>query len=258
MGARRVSTAAHRQRDSQAAWAAALLNPAQPCPSGLTSPDGDAARRFGIHRNNVAVAWITALAENFPATQALIGATAFVPLALSFAREHPPRTPVLALWGEDFPEWLQLARLPGPAALAQLEWLRVRAYYAADADALPVSELASRAADASGLDRVRLRLHPSVSTIAAGAPIVHWWSAAMRGERLRRDECGREAALVRRDRDDVLVIPRDAPTVAFVDALRGRLPLAAAAETAGLSCDGIASALVPLIRHAAIVGWEDS
>ena len=58
------------QRD----FAAALLDPALPCPAGLCVPAGaDLARRFDVHRNNVVASLVEALADSFPVVLALVG-----------------------------------------------------------------------------------------------------------------------------------------------------------------------------------------
>lgn len=50
----------------QQAIAAALLDPAQPCPPGLTTWNGsDPAHRFAVYRNNVIVSLVDALADTF-------------------------------------------------------------------------------------------------------------------------------------------------------------------------------------------------
>lgn len=234
-----------------AEFAAALLDPACPVPGGLRAPGG-VAERFAIHRNNVAVAWIEALRQTYPATCALLGAEMFNPLALAYARGHAPGSPVLARWGGGFAGWLA-RRLPRAAELAWLEWLRVRAWAAADAGPLAPEAIAALLAHPERLEHTRLRLHPSVDTVRAAAPIVGWWSAAMRGELPDAADTGVESALVLRDPgDDVLVIGVDAGTAEFIDALKSRAPLAHAAAAGG----DPAGAFELLIRHGAIVGWE--
>lgn len=50
----------------QQAIAAALLDPAHPCPPGLTAWNGsDPAHRFAVYRNNVIVSLVDALADTF-------------------------------------------------------------------------------------------------------------------------------------------------------------------------------------------------
>ena len=103
-------------------WADLLLEPGDCAPAGLRSWNGsDPAQRFAVHRNNVLASLGDALAETFPVLREVVGADCFGALALAFVRQHPPRHPVLADWGEDFGPWLDhlvtrssdLAALPG-------------------------------------------------------------------------------------------------------------------------------------------------
>ena len=72
---------------SSANFAAALLDPAAPCPSGLVTWNGsDAAQRFGVYRNNVTVSLIDAVADTFPVVQQLVGADFFRAMAGAFVR----------------------------------------------------------------------------------------------------------------------------------------------------------------------------
>ena len=92
---------------SVATFAAALLNPAAPCPSGLVTWNGsDAAQRFGVYRNNVTVSLIEALADTFPVVQQLVGDAFFRVMAGEFARQSPPTSPVLAWYGDAFADFI--------------------------------------------------------------------------------------------------------------------------------------------------------
>ena len=59
---------------TQAAFAAALLDPQRPCPEGLFSANGaDPASRFAVYRNNVQSSLINALADSYPVVLQLVG-----------------------------------------------------------------------------------------------------------------------------------------------------------------------------------------
>ncbi len=76
---------------THAAFAEALLDPAAPCPPGLTSWNGsDPAQRFAIYRNNVIVGLIDALADTYPVTEELVGEAFF----RAMAREHTGGSPL--------------------------------------------------------------------------------------------------------------------------------------------------------------------
>ena len=81
---------------NNATFAAALLDPAAPCPPGLVTWNGsDAAQRFGVYRNNVTVSLIEALADTFPVVQQLVGQAFFHAMAGEFVRRSPPVSPIL-------------------------------------------------------------------------------------------------------------------------------------------------------------------
>jgi hypothetical protein len=119
-------------------------------PAGVTAtaPD-DLAQRFAVYRNNVTVGLVDALAARFPVIQRLVGVEFFRAVAREFARSHPPRSPLLFLWGEAFPDFLaalpSLADYPYMADVARIEVARGVAYHAADAMPLPVSDLLAAA-----------------------------------------------------------------------------------------------------------------
>lgn len=119
-----------------AAIAAALLDPAAPCPPNLCARSGaDPARRFAVYRNNVVVSLVAALGETFPVCRELVGAEFFEAMARLHVRASPPDSPVLAHYGADFPAFIAAfppaASLPYLADVARLEYARVQACHAA-------------------------------------------------------------------------------------------------------------------------------
>ena len=110
----------------QQAIAAALLDPAHPCPPGLTAWNGsDPARRFAVYRNNVIVSLIDALADTFAVTQELVGEAFFRAMAREFAYANPPTSPLLAFYGDTLPDYIEhfppAASVPYLADVARLD-----------------------------------------------------------------------------------------------------------------------------------------
>ena len=246
----------------QARFAAALLDAAHPLPAGLRAWNGaDPARRFAVHRNNVAVALAQALADTFPVVKRLVGDDFFAALASVYWREQPPRSPVLARWGEGFADWLAgfapAQALPYLPDIAHLERARVDAWQAADAVPLPAQALHARLADAAALPRVRFVLHPSCRVLRSPFDIHALWAAHQHDGEVPAIDIDRPCAmLVLRDpADEVLVLGLDAPAAAFIDALAEGAGLGAAlARAPGLDP---AAALALLLRHGAITGLGD-
>jgi hypothetical protein len=149
------------------AFAAALLDPALPCPGRLRAWNGsDATRRFSVHRNNVVGSLVDALADTFPVVQALVGTEFFGAMAAGFVRAQPPRSPLMHRYGGELPAFIEgfapARSLPYLSDVARLEFARVQACHAADAQPL-TAELAG-AVLASGVDLAALRpvLHPAL------------------------------------------------------------------------------------------------
>ena len=93
---------------SQADFSAALFDPARACPPGLFAWNGsDPAARLAVYRNNVIASLVDALADGFPVVQELVGAEFFRAMAAVFVRQTPPRTRVLAQYGDsEFPRFV--------------------------------------------------------------------------------------------------------------------------------------------------------
>lgn len=244
----------------QTPFAAALLDPARPCPDGLVTWNGsDPARRFQVYRNNVIVSLVDALADTFPVTQQLVGDEFFRAMARLYASAHPPRSPVLALYGGDFPAFIEgfppAAGLPYLADVARLEYLRVVAYHAADASPVAPAALAALLTDESALPALRLRLHPSLAVLPSDAAVVSLWAAHQGVGALEEviPEVPETALILRQGLEvDVRQIP--AAAGAFIATLGAGLPLGQAAARA-TALDGgfdLAGALGLLLQSSAI------
>lgn len=253
----------------QAAFAAALVDPTRGCPAGLRCWNGsDPAARLAVHRNNVIGSLVDALAETFPVAQELVGTTFFRAMAALFVRRSPPRSPVLALYGAAFPAFIgdfEPARSVAYLAdVAALEWARVAAYHATDAE--PISGEAAAAALASG-ERVaewRMGLHPSLSVVSSRHAAVSIWDVHQRapapglapldGVDVDRPEC----AIVLRDGLDVVVLPASTGLAAFVAMAQQGESLGAAAA-AGIQAEPpfeLSAALTLLLCRGALTALE--
>ncbi len=166
----------------QQSFVDALLDPEQPPPAGLTTWNGsDPAARFAVYRNNVVVSLIDALADTYPVTQKLVGEEFFRAMARLFVRAEPPRSRMLAFYGESFPAFIEhfphAASVPYLADVARLEMLWVRAYHAADSVKLPANAIASALADADGLPDLRVGFQLSVGLVQSQYAVVSLWAA---------------------------------------------------------------------------------
>lgn len=162
---------------SQTRFHEALLDAAQPVPDGLLdSVAQPAGRRFSVYRNNVAVSLTEAMHQAFPVITKLLGSQNMDGLAGIFLRQHPPSSPLMMFYGEEFPEFLasmeQLSHIGYLPDVARLELALRRAYHAADAQPIEADALAI---DPDELMRARLSFTPAMRVIRSDWPIHAVW-----------------------------------------------------------------------------------
>ena len=244
----------------QAAFAAALLDPALPCPAGLRAWNGsDPSARLAVYRNNVVSSLIDALADTFPVVQQLVGPEFFRAMAGIFVRISPPRSRVLAHYGQAFPAFVEsfgpAQALPYLADMARLEVARVTAYHAADAQAASSEAVGLALASGERIAELNVALHPSLSTLVSNHAVITLWAAHQTDgeiEPLVIDTP--ESAIVLRAGLDVLVLIAPDGCVPFVQALHGgcNLGQATAYATAAAPHFDLAATLSLLLGHGAV------
>lgn len=251
---------------SQSDFAHALLDAQQPCPAGLRSWNGsDPAARFAVYRNNVVSSLVEALADTFPVTRQLVGEAFFAAMAGVFVRHSPPRSPLLTLYGDHFPAFVEsfepAQRLPYLADVARLEVLRVRAFHAADATVLSADTIARQLTDPQALPGARVEFHPSAAILTSCFAIVALWAAHQGvGEIANVDPTQPQSALVLRQQDDAVIIAIERGSALFfarllVGATLGEASVASATSDTGFD---LAASLGVLIRHGALSAWHSS
>ncbi|THF63310.1 HvfC/BufC N-terminal domain-containing protein [Pseudothauera rhizosphaerae] len=244
---------------TQTEFAAALLDAGLPCPPGLVAWNGsDPALRFAVYRNNVVVSLVDALADSFPVTRALVGDDFFGAMAQVYVTAAPPRSRLLAFYGEGFADFVAAfppaAALPWLADVARLEMLRVRVCHAADAEPLPDAELAALLGDPGRLPLLRLVLHPALGVLRSPHAVVDLWAAHQVEEvdLSAVDPASAQAALVVRAGGEVYVVALPAAAAAFIERVQAGATLGDAFAVAEPGLDA-ADALATLLRWRAIV-----
>lgn len=210
---------------------------------------------FAVYRNTVARGLVDALRDNHPTVRSLVGDAAFDDVARAYAGARPPRDASLAVYGEDFADFLAdwLARhamteaLPYLADVARLDRCWSEAHVAADAVPLAAGDLASL--DAEQLAASVFAPHPSARWIAFDAvPAFAIWRRHREGHDLGAplDWVGDRALLVRPAQHVCWHSPsRDA--LRMLDGFAAGRPFGSVAETIG---DAAGTAF------AALVGWR--
>lgn len=255
-----------------APFAAALLDPQRPTPSGVRVWNGsDPSVRLAVHRNNVVSSLVDALAETFPVVEQLVGSEFFRAMAVLFVRQAPPRSRVLAHYGQAFPSFIAdfepAQGLPYLADMARLEVARVAAYHAADADSVSAAMVSLALACGDRMGELQLVLHPSVATLVSPFAVVSLWAAHQTAGDERGDDGnstgssiglvdvdGPESALILRSGLDVLVLRAPAGAVTFLVAVRSGLNLGAAAARAMAASPhfDLTATLSQLLTHGAL------
>lgn len=230
-------------QDSTTAFARALMQPEMPCPGGLVTWNGsDPARRFAVYRNNVVVSLLEATSGAFPVVLALVGEDFFRAMARAYILQRPPRSPVMSLYGQDFPDFIAsfppAAGLPYLADVARLEAARIRAHHAADA--VPAGPAEFAAIPANHLNGLRILPHPSAVLLSSPHAVVSLWSAHQGALAIETvDPALPEDALVIRPDLDVHVIGLRPGEKLFLDALVSGQTLEIASEMAIAAAPGL-------------------
>jgi hypothetical protein len=239
----------------QSAFANALLDPEASPPVDLGGTGAaDQRRRFAIHRNNAVAGLVKTLAARFPATVKVVGTEFFDAMARAFVLEDPPRSPLLARYGDGFPNFIA-AFAPARdvaylADVARIEAARTRAYHAADA--IPVGADSFAALPPEAIGRIAIELHPSVGIVRSPHPIVTIW-AMNSGERALAPitHWSGEDALVARPHLEVAVHLLPPGGAEFLLALGSGRSLGEAAQDALDACEefNLTDNVAGLIRY---------
>jgi hypothetical protein len=140
---------------------------------------------LSVYRNNVRSSLTAALETAFPSVQRLVGEEYFTQVARAFVRERPPRSPCLAVYGAEFPQFLQSAQgaedYPYLADVARLDWLASRVAMHDPAAPLAPEELAHAATQSSPEDLV-FDVQQTIAYLSSPYPIAAIWSFARAGD----------------------------------------------------------------------------
>jgi hypothetical protein len=222
--------------DIQSTFAAALRDTDKPVPEGLAAWNGPRPeRRFQVYRNNVAIGLIGALASRFPVAEKIVGEEFFAAMAHEFIQIHPPRSPLLLAYGDDFADFVEDFEPADPIAylpdVIRLEAARGRAYHAPDAAPLDAATLA--ALDPERLTELKLVPHPSLSVLTSPHPVITIWAMNSGALPLApiEDWIGEDALVVRPEMTvEIVSLPPGGAT--FLMALAAGANLATAVDAA--------------------------
>lgn len=237
----------------EAAFRLGLLRADGEIPKGLTDGVGrPAGRRYGVYRNNVAVALREALEAGFPAVARLIGPENFARAAGLYLRSDPPVTPLMMHYGAGFPDFLEgIEALRGIGYLgdvARLELAMRRSYHAADAAVFDAGRLATL--DEAGLTAARLGLAPSVQVVRSPWPVLSVYRFTLTPDQPKPQPRPEDVLITRPEFDPAPhLLPQSG--AGFVEALRRGSTFGAAVTAAGADFD-LPATLTLLLQQGAI------
>lgn len=138
--------------------------------------------RLALYRGNMTAIWTSALKNAYPVLYQLVGDDYFEQVARAFGRACPSESGDLNQFGAKLAEFLKTIPdaedYPYFPDVAALEWQIHAAYYAADADAISLTELLQTvAATEQDVQTVQLEFHPAVSLCTSEWDSVAIWLA---------------------------------------------------------------------------------
>jgi hypothetical protein len=178
-------------------------------------------------------------------------------------RAHPSRSPVLARYGAGFADFLATSQLaddwPYLPDLARLELACLDALHAGDAEPMDPAALAAVMAEPERLVALRLRLHPSLSSLCSAYAVVSIWAAHQEAAPDKPDPGVPEGAWVLRRGRSVRVLPMACGDVGFIAALHAGRTLGEAAEAASGAADfDLTRCLAVLLREQVLTGFHST
>ena len=178
--------------------------------NAMREQDVPTERRLAIYKNNVYKQLIDALRDSYPAVHRLTGAEFFRFAAAEYLMAHPPRSPTLLAYGDDFPSFLEsfepASSVPYLPDVARLEQLYLESYHAAEALPLPRAAFAKYLSER--MTQPDLRLHPSARLMTSPFPVSRIWEVNVQSSTIdgkQRIPGGAENLLIVRPRATVEV-----------------------------------------------------
>lgn len=219
---------------NQAEFTRAMMDANIANPTGLRdSQNRPAGRRFNVYRNNVAVSLTEALMQAFPVVTKLLGEENMKGLAGIFLRAHPPQSPLMMFYGDEFPTFLagmdQLAHLGYLPDVARLEQMLRQSYHAADAAPIDATALGTLSPDA--LMDIRVTFAPAVHLLRSPWPVFDIWRFNMETDAPKPQATAQDVLVTRREYDPLpqVLLPGAAE---WISALMGGETLGQAFEVA--------------------------
>lgn len=126
-------------------------------------------QRLNVYRNNVHVSLQEALGEIFPVCKQLVGEEFFNAMARQYIERHPPTSPILSLYGDQFRGFVRnffpAQSLPYLPDLCQLEYRLLQLTHAAEPETLSLEEAQQRLSTVQNPEALALHITPQCQTM---------------------------------------------------------------------------------------------
>jgi hypothetical protein len=203
-----------------------------------------------------------ALADLYPKTKVFVGDDFFDAVAGAFITKTPPKSPLLFLYGAEFPDFLgqfpALNQVGYVRDIARMEWLRNIILHAHYSPGLAISDFA--ALDDATLLKSRCVFRDTLQLIASTFSLRHLWAAAENPDdvQLAQIDVQQPEMLVLRRQESVIdILPVDAAMFAFLCCLQDRNSIAAALQHAEKVAEQQGLAYQPSILLGQLISWGD-
>lgn len=219
-----------------AGFTRALLSVA---PVGALAPvrgaDAKIDAGLAVYRNNVRSAYLRVLGDAFPVVARLVGDGFFRYAAHEYFHAYPPRTPLVARYGDNIPAFLEgfepASGLPYLADVARIEIAWLEAYHAEEAHPWSTDEISDRIGESP--DKAKFVFHPSLRLLSSAHPAYTIWRH--NHEKREGGLCpppGGERVLIARPAADVITLPLDVTSYVALQALSAGARLGDAIKSA--------------------------
>lgn len=128
-------------------------------------------QRLNVYRNNVFVSLLEALGEIFPVCKQVVGDDFFNAMARQYVERHPPTSPVLSGYGDQFSEFMRhffpAQSLPYLPCLCDLEYRLLQLTHAPETPTLSLEAAQQRLSQVQNPEALTLYLSPQCELISA-------------------------------------------------------------------------------------------
>ena len=190
---------------SQSQFIQAIFDSTLPVPEGIVSQSSSSTKRFSVYRNNVIVSLIESLEATYPIICKLVGDEFFKAMAGNYVRNFPPKSPLMLLYGIEFPEFLKdfepVRNLPYLSDVGRIERALRESYHSKDSR--PISQDVVDRFSQENLPTASISLAPSLIILHSQYPVFSIWYSNMKGEIRNPPPEAQNVAIIRKQYDPI-------------------------------------------------------